>query len=144
MDTNQKGDITELEVLTYMTKLNYQISIPFGDKDRYDQIWDINGHLLRIQVKTSRFSQQNGDCIIFKCMSAKVKLNGNVEYKQYTKDEIDYFATYWNDRCYLVPVEECGTEKRLRFDHPKNNQTKGINFAIDYEVETVLKRDGYT
>lgn len=36
MNTNQIGKITELEVLLYMQKLGYSISIPFGDKDRYD------------------------------------------------------------------------------------------------------------
>ena len=32
MDSKQKGNITELEVLTYITKLAYQVSIPFGDR----------------------------------------------------------------------------------------------------------------
>ena len=31
-------------------------------------------------------------------------------------------------------------EKILRFDPPKNGQTKGITFARDYKVEEVLKR----
>lgn len=52
--TNQKGKQTELEILLYVTKLGYSVSIPWGDKDRYDQIWDINGKLIRIQVKTAK------------------------------------------------------------------------------------------
>lgn len=54
MNTNIKGKITELEILTLVTKLGYSVSIPFGDKDKYDQIWDINGRLLKIQIKTAR------------------------------------------------------------------------------------------
>lgn len=54
MNTNIKGKISELEILTLVTKLGYSVSIPFGDKDKYDQIWDINGHLLKIQIKTAR------------------------------------------------------------------------------------------
>lgn len=38
MDVNLKGKIIELELLTYITKLGYSVSIPFGDKDKYDQI----------------------------------------------------------------------------------------------------------
>ena len=68
MDSKQKGNITELEVLTYITKLGYQVSIPFGDRERYDQIWDINGKLLKIQVKTSRLSDDSS-YIIFSCRS---------------------------------------------------------------------------
>jgi hypothetical protein len=36
MNTNYKGKITELEVLLYITRLGYSVSIPYGDKDRYD------------------------------------------------------------------------------------------------------------
>ena len=34
---------------------------------------------------------------------------------KYTKDEIDFFATYWENQCYLIPVECCSTEKTLWF-----------------------------
>ena len=138
MDSKQIGNITELEVLTYITKLGDQVSIPFGDRERYDQIWDIKGKLLKIQVKTSRLSEDSS-YIIFACRS-NTKIQGKIKHSRYTKDEIDYFATFWNGRCYLVPVEETSTEKRLRFEPPKNGQTKGITFAKDYLVEEVLKQ----
>lgn len=138
MDSKQKGNITELEVLTYITKLGYQVSIPFGDRERYDQIWDINGKLIKVQVKTSRLlPDQSG--IVFSCRS-NTKVNGKVKHSRYTEEEIDYFATFWDNRCYLVPVQETSTEKKLRFVPTKNGQTKGISFATDYLVEEVLKK----
>lgn len=136
MDTKQIGNITELEVLTYITKLGYQVSIPFGDRERYDQIWDIKGKLLKIQVKTSHGDE---DCIKFSCRSSHRK-DGKCVNTTYTADEIDYFATYWNGKCYLVPVTEVSREKTLRFKPPKSGQTKGISFAEKYEVEEVLKQ----
>ena len=36
MDTNQKGKLNELKVLSYIIEKGYSVSIPFGDKDRYD------------------------------------------------------------------------------------------------------------
>ena len=39
-----------------------------------------------------------------------------------------------------VPLNETSTEKVLRFDPPKNGQTKGITFAQEYEVEAMLHR----
>nr|DAH42256.1 MAG TPA: putative endonuclease [Caudoviricetes sp.]DAQ44239.1 MAG TPA: putative endonuclease [Bacteriophage sp.] len=36
MNTNQVGKITELEVLSYVVRCGYSVSLPFGDKDRYD------------------------------------------------------------------------------------------------------------
>ena len=69
MDTNFKGKITELKVLTYITELGYSVSIPFGDKDRYDQIWDINGKLIKVQVKTAHWKTLEQKAITFKCKS---------------------------------------------------------------------------
>ena len=136
MDSKFIGNITELEVLTYITKLGYQVSIPFGDRERYDQVWDINGKLLKIQIKTSRYTN---DAIKFSCRSSH-RVKGKCVHTQYTSDEIDYFATFWDGKCYLVPIEETSNEKTLRFCLPKNGQTKGITLAKDYEVEEVLKK----
>ena len=134
MNSNQKGKITEIEVLSYITKLGYSVSIPFGDKDRYDQIWDINGKLLKIQIKTSHFKNKNQNAFTFKC---KTTSNGK-DYK-YTKNDIDYFATIWDNKCYLIPIEECSVEKTLWL-----NQGVGFNkhcsLAKNYLVEEVLKR----
>ena len=138
MDTNTIGKLTELKVLTYVTELGYSISIPFGDKDRYDQIWDVNGKLLRIQIKTSRWKNEQQKSIIFSCKTSYARSSG-VRQHIYTKDAIDFFATYWNDKVYLIPVEECSSEKTLWFEKPLNGCTN-CAFAKDYEVEEVLKR----
>lgn len=137
MDTNTKGKITELEVLTYVTKLGISVSIPYGDKDRYDQIWDVNKKLYKIQVKTSKWKEENKS-FVFKCKTTYLRSSGYKE-SYYTKDDIDFFATFFNGKCYLIPVEECSTQKVLRFEPPANHQ-KDYNKAENYEVEEVLKR----
>lgn len=139
VDTKQIGNITELEVLTYITKLGYQVSIPFGDRERYDQIWDVNGTLLRVQVKTSHYVDDEKTAIKFSCKSIARK-RGKCMGSRYTKREIDFFATMCNGQCYLIPVEECSVEKILRFSPPKNGQVTGIAFAESYKVEEMLKR----
>lgn len=136
---NDKGKITEALVLSYILQLGYSVSIPFGDKDRYDQIWDINGKLLRVQIKTARLNEKEKNpeqnlSIRFNCKST-----ANGKTHKYSKDEIDYFATYWNNKVYLVPVNECSTEKVLRFTSSQSNQP-AICWAKDYEVEEVIKR----
>ena len=60
---------------------------------------------------------------------------------RYNENEIDYFATYWDNECYLIPVQECSVEKTLRFAPPKNGQTKGITFAKDYTLEKQLEKE---
>lgn len=137
MDTKQIGNITELEVLTYLTKLGYQISIPFGDRARYDQVIDVNGVLYRIQIKSSKLV--NGSLEI-PCKSS-VRINGRTVNKRYTADEIDFLATYYNNKCYMIPVEHLpGRIKKLRVEKSKNNQESGISFIEDYEAEKILER----
>lgn len=133
MTTNQIGKITELEVLTQVIKLGYSVSIPYGDKDRYDQIWDINGKLIRVQVKTSHWKDDNCKAITFKTRSTY----GNVQHR-YSKEEIDYFATIWEDQIYMVPVEQCSVEKTLWFEKPKNGCQ--VAFAKDFTLQEVLKQ----
>lgn len=133
MNTNQIGKITELEVLSYIIKKGYSVSIPFGDKDRYDQIWDINGKLLRVQVKTSKVNKEHS-MIEFNCYSV---CNGTKN--TYTKADIDVFATMCDEQLYIVPVEECSTTKKLRFKSNQPNQPN-INWAKDYTFEEVIKR----
>lgn len=133
MNTNQVGKITELEILTYITKLGYSVSLPYGDKDRYDQIWDINGKLLRIQIKTSRWKNDDHKAIIFNTRSTYRN-----QQHRYSKEEIDYFATIWEEQVYIVPVEQCSIEKTLWFEKPKNGCQ--VAFAKNFIVEEVLKQ----
>ena len=48
------GITTELEIQYNVSKLGAIVSIPYGDCARYDHIWDINGKLLKVQIKTSQ------------------------------------------------------------------------------------------
>lgn len=136
-DTKKKGNITELEVMNYVTKLGYQVSIPFGDRARYDQIWDVNGKLFKIQVKTSSLSK-DGSYLEVSCKSTN-RVNGKIISKAYTQDEIDYISTFHNGRCYIIPITEItGKSKILRIEPPKNSQNTNINWAEKYEVENML------
>ena len=130
MNTNIKGKLIELQVLTEITKLGYAVSIPFGDKDRYDQVWDIRGKLLRIQVKSCRWKNEQHTGITFNCYSVS-----NGKKHVYTDTELDYFATFWEGKCYLVSVKECSQEKTLWFIPQK---LSSCCQASDYELEKVL------
>lgn len=115
-----------------MTKKGISVSIPFGDKDRYDQIWDINGKLIKIQIKTSHISKKNtGKAIEFKTTGTS-----NGKTTKYSKKDIDYFATFWENQVYVVPVEETSSIKTLRFECTVNKPN--ISWANNYTVEEVF------
>lgn len=135
MNTKQKGDITELECITYLYKLGFDISIPYGENSRYDFIVDNGKDLLKIQCKTCQVFK---DKIKIPCRSMRSNNKRN-RVIAYNKDEIDYFATFYNGKCYMISVEEAGYEKTFRFNPTKNNQSENIYYLQDYEVEKVLK-----
>ena len=143
LDTKQKGNLTELQCITACYELGYNVSIPYGENSRYDFILDIDGKLLKIQVKTSRNKKSiknPKDAIVFTCRSSNTNASGNT-YHRYTKEQIDYFATYWDRKCYLVPVEECNIEKTLWFSSPANGQKNMISMASDYELTKTLSKE---
>lgn len=134
MDSKQKGNLTELRCLTAFVELGYTVSIPYGDCSKYDFIVEIDKHLYKIQVKTSCLKKGTDNAICFSCRSTVVNCSG-VKRSKYSDTDVDFFATYWEGKCYIVPIKECSTEKTLRFASPKNGQTVGISFAKDYELE---------
>ena len=138
LTSKQKGNLTELQCLTAFYEYGCHVSLPYGENSRYDMIVDVNGKLLKVQVKSSSAIDEDNSAIKFACRSSHVNSKG-VQNIKYTSAEIDYFATFWNGKCYLVPVDECSAEKTLRFVPPKNGQTKGISFASNYELEKQLE-----
>lgn len=137
MNSKQIGNITEVETMLSFMKLGYNVLIPYGDCTRYDYIIDDNkGNFIKIQCKTSR-TNDGGKTFFFSSRSSNRK-KGKIIHHRYSKDEIDYFATTFNNKVYLVPVNECGDEKKLRIVSTKN-QNKGISWAKDYEFENVIK-----
>ena len=138
LKNKDKGIVTELQCIIEFNKLGCHVSVPYGENSRYDMIVDIDGFLIKVQSKTASLTK-DGSGIKFKCES--VYTDGHtVKTRKYTKLEIDYFCTYYNGQCYLIPVEKCGSYKYLRFSATKNSQTKGVNFASDYELEKQVNK----
>ena len=140
LNSKQLGNITEIECMLSFIKLGYNVLMPYGDCERYDFVADINGILIKIQVKHACDSNIKDGYITFRCVN-KTTRNGSFVNNKYTKEQIDYFATYYNNQCYLIPVEETGSSiKTLRFKPPVNGQKKGITFADEYKLERVIEK----
>ena len=135
MDTKLIGNIAELEVQTYMTKLGVMVSIPYGDRARYDQIWDVNGKLLKVQIKHAK----EGDAYITVTCKSSVRRQGKRVELRYTPDEVDGIATFYNGRVYFIPIDKTARAgKTLRFESPASNALSIVNWASDFEVEKQL------
>ena len=125
-------------ILQDLKKLGYNVLTPYGDCERYDYVVDAGNKFYRVQSKTSH-SKDNGASFVFSGRSCHRK-GGKIIHHQYTNKEIDYFVTSFNGKCYLIPVEECGSNKNLRILPTTNGQERGVTLAKDYELEEVVKR----
>lgn len=141
-NTKRKGNSTELNCAAYLYDCGCEILFPYGDDQKYDLVIDYNGNFYKIQCKTANPSfKENGeiDYIIFNTHWE----SGRHERKKvrYTKDDIDFFATFFDGECYLIPVEETSIAgKVIRFATPANGHIKGITFAKDYIARDILQK----
>ena len=131
-----KGRITEVNALAYFLKLGYVVSTP-EVPCQYDMLIDVNNKIYKVQIKTCREVEE---AIEFKTTSMTHNANGYVR-RDYTEDKVDFFCTYYNDECYLVPFKECGsTTKKLRLVPTRNGQVQNISFAKNYVAKDILDK----
>lgn len=130
------GDINELQCILDFQKRGYYCSIPFSGSCRYDVVVDINNYLYRIQCKASSFNEEEGVIKIYTTHQT-TNTKGTIRYT-YSKNEIDYFYTSWNNYSFLIPIEEVSTTKQLRVKEPKNGIQETMSIAADYLLDNVI------
>lgn len=118
-------------------RLGYNVSSPYGDCEHYDFIADIDGRLIRVQCK-SPTTYSNETRIELDVRKKKYQYRGVVNSLVYTNDELDYFATYYQDQAYLIPVGDCNSKKVLRLVPPNNGHAERYSYAERYEMEKVI------
>ena len=108
---------------------------PLGDHLRYDLAYyqKETAELIRIQCKAGRYVPDIG-CILFKNFN---RTGGRSQRRGYVGDA-EYFGVYCEElhKVYLVPVDlvPYTGEVHLRVMPSKNNQTKKVIWAKDYEI----------
>lgn len=135
--TKSVGSVNELYCLAKFIELGYECSIPYGDASKYDFVVDDEGVFYRIQCKSCSHPKSSGERDLSAIQISTVSQTTNTQKTtrhSYTKNDIDYFATSFEGKVYVVPVEQCSTSKTLRFAPPKGNQNN-YNKAEDYLIE---------
>ena len=102
MDTKLKSDIAESAVVTELLKRGYKVLRPVGDRLPYDLALDINGKLLKIQIKSAW--PQNG---IYTVDTRRTKTNRRRMLRErYSENDFDFAIVYIDDLkvFYVMPV----------------------------------------
>ena len=134
------GAESEAIIAAELIRSGYTVLTPNGYMHRYDLvIEDANGDFWKIQCKTA-WVVDGGNALEFSTASlAQAGQRGRkFSTRKHYKNDVHYFAVYSPDtrKVYLIPVDDAGNASmRLRLtETTKNGQTKGVKFAVDYEL----------
>ena len=141
--TQQKGTVTELHCILDLTNLGIRCLKPVDESSKYDVVADLGqGKFIRIQCKTSSWATDTKEekvAFTISTCCATTNTKSTTRHK-YSKDDIDYFYTWFQGQGYLVSIEEAnGLTFRWRYEYPATNQKQGIHIANEYKIEEVLK-----
>lgn len=135
--TKSVGNIVELQCISKFIEMGFECSIPYGDACKYDFIADIQGELLRFQCKSAMNPQRadksrDTEAFTISCVCSTTNTTKTVQHK-YTDKDADYFATYFQGKVYVIPIDGTFKSKTLRFSPPKNGQeyTKAEDFLVE-------------
>lgn len=105
MLTKLKGDIAEQAVILRALKMGWGVSVPVGDRLPYDLIFDVEGKLYKIQVKSAWYGQKKGNYVVD---NRRTKTNRRVMSREnYKPDDFDFAILYIQElgTFYVMPVE---------------------------------------
>jgi PD-(D/E)XK endonuclease len=105
MDTKLKADIAESAVTTELLKRGFRVLHPVGDRLAYDLGVDLQGTLLRIQVKSAWFNAKD-NCYVVDGRRTKTNRRRMLR-KHYNAEDFDFAIIYLADLqvFYVMPVE---------------------------------------
>jgi hypothetical protein len=104
MDTKLKADIAESAVVTELLKRGFRVLKPIGDRLAYDLALDLNGRLVRIQVKSAWFNSRTK---YYAVDVRRTKTNRrNMLRDRYGEDDFDFAVLYIDSLnvFYVMPI----------------------------------------
>ena len=131
-----KGTVVELRCQIFFTERGYNVYLPLSYDTKCDMIVDIDGILKRIQIKTSNVNRNNTG-IEFNTSHITVNAKGAIR-KAYTKDDVDLFATYYNNEIYLIPIEHC--KKRLKILSFRDSKYAQTTLLENYKGDIIIEK----
>ena len=105
MNTKLKGDIAEQAAILQAMKRGWGVSKPIGDRLPYDLVFDVDGTLVKVQVKSSWFDGPSCNYVVD---NRRTKTNRRVMVREaYKSTDFDFALAYLAgaDLFYVFPAE---------------------------------------
>ena len=107
-NSKSQGNVGVGAAIAYATRMGYCVSIPLNDSQDYDLIFEIDDQLVKIQVKTSRYTEPSGSYTV-----QLRRTGGNQSYhtaKPFDASKVDYlFVLVGNGDTYFIPTHQIDT-----------------------------------
>ncbi|MBW4503507.1 MAG: endonuclease [Scytonema hyalinum WJT4-NPBG1] len=105
MDTKLKGDIAEQAAVLHALKRGWGVLKPVGDRLPYDLAFDVEGTLIKIQVKYAWFDEGSSNYVVD---NRRTKTNRRFMLREaYKASDFDFALVYVEtlDLFYVFPVD---------------------------------------
>lgn len=105
MDTKIKGDVAEIAATLEALTRGWGVLQPVGDRLSYDLVFDIDGVLMRIQVKSAWRHLKSGNYVVD---TRRTRTNRRrMTRKRYTTCDFDFALIYLADPriFYVIPCD---------------------------------------
>lgn len=127
-NTKSKGDEAELQVLLFLKRNGYAVSLPFGENAPYDLVAESpKGSLHRLQVRWCNW--KNG------ALSLSLRKVSKNYARTLDRKRIDAFIAWDGETAFVIPTKDtmgCRAEFRIRDGGTRNGQSKGVRRADHY------------
>ena len=104
MDTKLKGDIAEQAAVLHALKRGWGVLRPVGDRLPYDLVFDVEGTLIKVQVKYAWFDEPSGNYVVD---DRRTKTNRRLMVREaYKPSDFEFALVYVEklDLFYVFPV----------------------------------------
>lgn len=127
-----QGNVGLGKAIEYFTSHQIPVSLPLNDTQPYDLVADFNGKLQKVQTKTSRYSETDGQTYVVQLKNSGGNRTGTTRIVPFDNTSCDYVFVYTaSDKIYLIPSDEI---------HTTSSMTVGIKYA-EYEVKSKTLKD---
>jgi PD-(D/E)XK endonuclease len=125
INRRQQGDLGEASAIEWLTRQGATVLIPFGHSPDYDLVAEIEGQLLRIQVKTSTFARSSRR---HDRWTVQVATNGGNQTwtgvaKRFNPGAVDYLYILVGDgRRWWIPTSDIDGETNITLGGSKYSE----------------------
>jgi PD-(D/E)XK nuclease superfamily protein len=125
MNPRRQGDLGEFSAIEWLGSKGYPVWVPIGNSPDYDLVAEIDGRLVRIQVKTSTVAVKGRFRVAVCTRGGNQSWNGLV--KRFSQERCDWlFVLVADGRCWFIPAYAVEGTTAIMLGGPK---------YAEYEVE---------